>query len=341
MPRLRSASAIFALGLIGLVAASSAEAAPCEFATQGADLTWVTVSPTGAEDFRLELDKRPLKARPKADGSSHLMVEAPLRFAATLRTSQLGARFEKRTSIAGGRIIVARGLVPGFPQVEAEEFKASTEAGEIPVHLPLVGLRIDKPLSLPCAALDISHHRDTFQRPAIELPSASVRHVDTREPIELYERRERVDPLKIRFNAALLVVAERDQWVKLRATWDDGSILQGWVPKSQLKLRRGVPENRLSTLGGLEGFGLCGGGHRRATTKFKIHSHAPIHESAAGEIWAHTAGTITVEAFPLARPDGWIQIAKVEGLPVQSCSVHSRIWVHAKHILWTRGVAKK
>lgn len=334
MAKFRTIASLCALGLCGFIGVS--EAAPCEFATQSADVTWVNVQPTGGTPFRLLLDKRPLTATPMASGSSTIEVDAPLRFTATQRTSQLGARLAKRTSIAGGRIVLARGLAPNFSAVESAEFESATEAGSIPVALPLLGFSTKDRLDLPCSAVDISWTASAYDAPLYRLPKGPLSFVDTREPILLYKDRELVDPLEIRFGSALVVVARRGKWVRLRARWSDGSVLQGWAEAAAVTVQRGSPKSDL-VQGGMVGFGGgCGGGHRRQEIPLKLHSHAPIHDSAGGEIWAQTAGTITVHAFPLTRSDGWIQISKVDGLPTGECAVHNRIWVHAEHVLWSK-----
>lgn len=299
-------------------------------------MEWVDVSPTGSTPFRLHLDKRPLTATPSASGTSTIEVESPLRFTATQKTSRLGARLLKRTSIAGGRIILARGLTPNFPKMERSDFQSVVEAGEIPVSLPLIGLSTKVPLKLPCSAIDISWDAEGYEEPQFDLPEGAIRFVDTREAILLYEKRELVNPLEIRFGSALTVVALRGSWARLRARWSDGTIVQGWVPAEEVRIEVGMPKNNLVMGGGFGAGGICGGGHRPRLIPFKLHAHAPIHDAAGGAIWAHTAGTISVLALPLTRSDGWIQISKVDGLPTGSCTQHTKIWVHADHVLWSK-----
>jgi hypothetical protein len=231
--------------------------------------------------------------------------------------------------------VLAKDLHPSFPDMAGKAFATLVEADTIAVQLPLLGFSATKTLALPCAALTIAHTEDEYSEPSFSQTTQVVRYVDTREPLSLYAKRELVDPLEVHLGAAFTVVAERDHWVRLRATWSDGSLVQGWVPMDAVTIVQGVPPEGVGGfgMGGMQG--LCGSGGGRAVSEVQLHSHAPIHDGPGGAIWAHTAANIKVQVFAVFRPDGWIQISKVEGFPKAACSEHTRIWVHANHVLWS------
>ncbi len=261
-------------------------------------------------------------------------VESPLRFVGTQRSSNLGAYFKKRTSLADGRILVAQGLAPTFAELGAEEFDSVSKQGKTLVRLRLPGLTLESDLTAPCGAFSVPNEVDTYARPTFKRLHGPVRHVEVRGALSIYAKPILENPLVLRFEFAWEVVALRGKWIKLRARWSDGSKVRGWVPRDKVKISQGRPL--------VGGFGMIGWGssfgcshlHRTVPARFRIHAHAPIHDGAAGEIWAHTAGTLEVRAMPLVRPDGWVQIVEIRGLPTAPCGRHDRIWVHAKHLIW-------
>lgn len=320
-------------GLVIVALVPAVNASPCSLETEAADLAWVNVSPTGSQPFRINLDKRPLTATPGENGISTIQVASPLRFTATQATNGLGARLKRRTAMAGGRIVLAKGHEPTFVPLTGTAFETASEADSLRVSLPLSSLTVETPLALPCASLSISHSAKDFLRPEIKRPSHAVRFVKTDEVIELYEKTKAVDPLAIRLASSWTVVAERQHWVRLQAKWSDGSLVRGWVKSEALTIQEGLPPDD-GELSGSGGMGMCGGGHRGVVTGVTVHSHAPVHDGPGGAIWAHAAGNIVVDVVATFRADGWIQVATIEGIPKQNCGEHRRIWVHAKHILW-------
>ena len=234
----------------------------------------------------------------------------------------------------GGRILLAKGLEPNFVALDEAEFETTREADSIRVSLPLASLTVETPLVLPCASVTISHRDEDFVRPTIERSRQPMRFVTTDEVIKLYQKTEAVDPLAIRLRSSWTVIGERKNWVRLQAKWSDGSLVRGWVESEGLAIQQGMPPAGFGTAGIGHG-GMCGGGHRGIVTGVTVHSHAPVHDGPGGAIWAHAAGNIVVDVFATLRADGWIQVANIEGLPTERCSLHRKIWVHAKHILWT------
>jgi hypothetical protein len=328
VPRLPLASLIFSsLSLFALP--SFAEAKPCAINTESASVNQVRIRAGKTEPFTVQVRKLPAQVTPGAKGAATLLVESPLRFSTEHPMNKLGLELSKRTPLADGRIVLARGLTPRF--IDRSEVE---ESGPLPVKLPLSELTVVTPLALPCSALRLPKDADSSWSPGLDIPEKRViDHVVTSEEISLYARPEKVDPLRIKFGGPLTVVATRGAWVRLRAKWSDGSVLKGWVPKSEVSVLRKDPEYEGHGYGGMRG--ICGGGHRPTPVPFKLRSHAPIHEAAGGEIWAHTAGIITVKALSLSRSDGWMQIIEVEGFPAEGCSRHDRFWVHADNVLWT------
>lgn len=320
--------------LLSLV--SSAHAAPCVIKAPRATIASVAIHPKGEEPFHISLAKVPVEVTPSAEGPAELLAKAPLRFTARHPMNKLGVQVARRTSLLDGRLILEKGLTPGFVNIEtAAGTGQALEAGRIPVGLPLAELRPLQSPTLPCSALTVSGDGEQRQPPSLVLPEGPVAHVSTSEPISLYSERKRVAPWRIRLSQPLLVIARKGTWVKLQAKWSDGSSLQGWVPSELVTIRRGpLGAGRFGQ--GMIGLGhLCSRSHGPAVATFQIHAHAPIHSKARGAVWAHTADTLEIRAFPLARSDGWIQIASLDGLPTQPCSEHSKLWVHARHVLWT------
>ena len=249
---------------------------PCSIKTEAGSAKQVQIQPTGAAPFTLQVNKLPVQVTAGAKGQATLLVESPLRFTASHPMNKLGIQLTKRTRLADGRIILAKGLTPEFL-----EQSGNPEGGPLSVNPGLSELTPLTPLSLPCSALRVPETAVTRWTPGLELPDKVIEHVLTRNVISLYARRKKVDPLRIRFSAPLQVVAKKGAWLRLQAQWSDGSQLQGWVPKAEVSILRKDPGYEGKEEGGL--WGICSsGGHRPSPVRFKLRSHAPIHEAAGG-----------------------------------------------------------
>jgi hypothetical protein len=312
-----------------LVHQSRAEACVIEAAEASVDQ--VSIAPPGESAFTITLHKLPMDVKPGAKGNAELSVKAPLLFTTQHSMHQLPVRFARRTSLLGGRLVVGKGHAPGF----TDRREAPTQK-RIGARLGLQELKVDVPVEVPCSALTLSADTSLPSTPPVFAhPTASISYVQTKSRLPLYAARKERAPFWIRFHGPLQVIEQNADWVHVQAKWQDGSSLQGWVPRRLAKIRHGVVPQGEGAIGGVVGHGTCGRSHPPRLISFKLHAGAPIHTAAKGAIWAHTAASIKVRAFVLARSDGWIQIASIDGLPPGPCGEHEKFWVHAQHVLWT------
>jgi hypothetical protein len=79
---------------------------------------------------------------------------------------------------------------------------------------------------------------------------------------------------------------------------------------------------------------MCGRADGPTLTTFTVRKGAPIAASHAGAPWAWTTQRPSVDAFPLDRADGWIQIGAVAGLASAPCAEHDHLWVHVRELIW-------
>lgn len=319
-----------ALAILGLAAVASA--APCAIKSRAAHVRKVKIEPGGGSPFFITLERLPIEARPLDNKVASLEVERPLRFTTEHPLNSLGVKLKKRTSIKEGRLVLAKGLTATF--LDSEKF--DPKRSDAVMRVPLFEMQPVAPLAIPCDALTVpgTDSWESSSTPAIASAEKEILHATASSAFPLFTKRKAVDPWMIKFTGPLTVVKRSGPWVKLRAKWSDGSILQGWSNSEELEIRDAVPLGGMGSLGSI-GMGHCGRSHHRSPIPYVLKANAPIQTRAQGAIWAHTAGVIKVMAFPLSRSDGWLQIASIEGLPPESCSDHNKFWVHADHIQWT------
>lgn len=312
-----------------IASAAPALAAPCRISAKAASIDKVTVSPQGADSFTLKLDKVPMVVVPSRTGTATLHVKSPLRFTvANQPMKTVAVRTSKKAVLLGGRLTLAPGLAPKV---------LGTKSATLLVMPPLPGFSLrHKTLGIPCRLLTVASDNKSSSTPSVAIPTGRTEHALPTDYIPLYRTTKRVAPVWIKFSVPLMVIARKGQWVKLQIKWLDGSSLQGWVPNSLVEIRLDEPPSAGDGVGVGGIGGMCGTSHRPSLVNFTIARNAPIHASAGGPVWAHTAKTVKVKAFMLSRSDGWVRIAKIDKLPAKPCSYHDTMWVHARHLVWAK-----
>lgn len=320
----------FALGLVTTALGHVASANPCAVRAQSASVEHVSIQPAGEAAFGFTLEHLRMEARLSGTNAAELEVMAPLRFTTSHAWNNLGVMTSKRVSLMDGRLIVPAGA---YVYVAAN--KHDTASGDLPITLPLAELHTGSPMPIPCSKLTLPRKTPLSRtRPGHVLPKAKIVFARTDDEFALYATAKEVAPWHIKFDGPLKVVKRSGSWLRVEAKWNDGTRLRGWAKSELFSVTRAVPVGVGGEMGAI-GMGLCGSSHRRAPLPFILKPNAPIHSGPKGAIWAHTAGSIKVQAFSLSRSDGWMQIVGVDGFPKRGCSDHNKIWVHASSVQWT------
>lgn len=329
----RVRTALFVAFVHGLVTAALGQVAsanPCAVRAQSASVDNVSIQPAGEAAFGFSLEHLPMEARLSGTNAAELEVMAPLRFTTSHSWNNLGVMLSARVSLMDGRLIIPAGA---YVNVAAQNHDTKNE--DLPALLHLRELRTRAPVPIPCAKLTLPGNTPLSRtRPAHVLPKTQIVFARTDNEFALYATTKEVAPWHIKFDGPLKVVKRSGSWLRVEAKWDDGTRLRGWAKSELFLVTRAVPVGVGGEMGAI-GMGLCGSSHRRAPIPFILKANAPIHSGPKGAIWAHTAGSIKVEAFSLSRSDGWMQIVGVDGFPKRGCSDHNKIWVHASSVQWT------
>ena len=302
--------------------------AQCRIVVERARLGGVLVSTTGVS-FSLDLDGVPLTIEPEAGRpNASVQVMAPLRFAASYPTDKLAVRIKQSVDVYGGRIRLGKRAASAWLGVVGDDMQPSLQS--------TLGIDAKPPLKIPCSHLGLSDGTP-YRTPDVVWPPKKRRIGTGSTFFPLYPRPQEVDPLEIRYPGPFKILRKQPGWVQLEATWNDDSRVTGWTPE----------RNTTSQVAPVEGWGEGGqsGGvvacsDQPLLAKFTLREQAPIAVSPGGPVWATVARRLTVDALPLDRSDGWIQVIKVPGLLTDPCSAYEHIWAHVGDVAWTRSFAE-
>ena len=316
-----------------LCLSAPAASAPCRISAAKASIPSVEVSPVGVKPFSLRIEKLPLVAIPSSDGHTVLRVSEPLRFTVkSYPTKKLAVRVAKGTSVLGGRLTLAKGLATRYLGVKGRSLQVSP---------PMHGFSLrHKTVDIPCKVLTLASNSSAYRirssGPSLVVSKGRTEHAVPTTYIPLYRTPKKVSPLWVQFSIPLNVIARKPGWIRLQAKWDDGSSVQGWVPNALVEVRLDEPVYGGGGIGGIGGRSGCGRSHPPQLVTFTLRKGSPVHATAGGTAWAHAAKTMKVTAFTISRSDGWVRIAKVDGLPPKQCSEHANMWVHVRDLVWSR-----
>ncbi len=324
MPSLPAASRGRLLLVLASAFLARAAAAECRISMEKASLQKVTVQVPG-QRFTLDLQAVPVTVAVKhaSKGTAIIQVLAPLRFTASYPSKSLVYRIGREVDLYGGRIHLGKRAGYTWLGVRGDGLQVSLRSS--------LGLQVQEPVIVPCNNIELASST-YYNSPAVSLPPPA-RTVGTGSAFfPLYLAPEEAAPLSIRYAGPFQVLQRRPGWVLLQANWEDGSQVRGWTRQRFATAKA----KSLPGWAGGESFNVpCAvvDGYGFPLAKIKLRKDAPIAASPGGAVWARVSGTISADAFPLDRRDGWIQIAAVPGLPARSCSDHDHIWVHSRDVL--------
>ena len=318
----------YVLASIACGLASRAVSAQCRIVVEQAHLKGVMVSAPGVS-FALDIDGVPLTIEPETGkANASVQVMAPLRFAASYPMDKLAFRIKELVDLYGGRIRLGKKAASAWLGIRGDDMQLS-------LHSTL-GIDVKQPLQIPCSHVGLSDGTP-YSTPDVVWPSKD-RTIGTGTTFfPLYLGPQEVEPLHVQYRGPFRILRKQPGWVLLEAAWADGSKVTGWT------LERNTT-SQVAPVGGW-GEGLSGGGRggcsdQPRVAKFTLREHAPIAASPGGPVWAWVARTLAVDALPLDRSDGWIQVISFPGLLSDPCSEYEHIWVHARDVLWTGAAAE-
>ena len=308
--------------------APRAALAQCRIEVEQARLKGVVVSAPGV-NFSLDLDGIPLTIEPETGkASASLQVMAPLRFTASYPMDRLAFRINERVDLYGGRVRLGKGAAHAWLGVRGDGMHLSL--------LSTLGVDTKEPLQIPCSHIKLGDGTP-YWTPQVVWPRKD-RTIGTGTTFfPLYLGPQEADPLPILYPGPFRILRKRRGWMLIEAAWADGSRVTGWTLE-RYTTKKVAPV--LGSGGGESYEGECYATDGPLLAKFTLREQAPVSVSPGGPVWAWVARTLTVDALPLDRSDGWIQVIGVPGLLSDPCSEYEHIWVHARDVLWTGAAAE-
>jgi hypothetical protein len=277
----------------------------------------------GENNFTLGLDGVPIAIELEPNKTTaRISVRAPLAFEATYPFARLALRVKKTVVLFGGRVRLGSGAAPDWRGVEDDAMGASLQK--------MLGVDVARSLAVPCRAVGLSDGTPYSTPAVIEPPKGSSVGTGS-QPVLLFVGPIAVDPLEIHYPGPFQVRDRRPGWVLIEAGWADGSRLRGWTPERNIKVE--ATQTVAGWVEGVEHQGACGRSDAPLRSRLTIRRQAGIADSPGGAVWAHATKTVVVDAFPLDRSDGWIQIAAAPGLIAGPCSDHEHLWVHTRDVV--------
>ena len=308
--------------------ASRAVSAQCRIVVEQAHLKGVMVSAPGVS-FSVDIDGVPLTIEPETGkANASVQVMAPLRFAASYPMDKLAFRIKELVDLYGGRIRLGKKAAHAWLGVRGDGMQLSL--------LSTLGVDTKGPLQIPCSHIKLGDGTP-YWTPQVVWPRKD-RTIGTGTTFfPLYLGPQEADPLPIQYPGPFRILRKRRGWVLIEAAWADGSRVTGWTLE-RYTTKKVAPV--LGSGGGESYEGECYATDGPLLAKFTLREQAPVFVSFGGPVWAWVTRTLTVDALPLDRSDGWIQVIGLPGFLSNPCSEYEHIWVHVRDVLWTGASAE-
>jgi hypothetical protein len=284
----------------------------------------VEVTPREASPFKLRVEGVP--AAVETGGSEQpatVHVKGALVFDAHAQAADIPARTKRSVEALSGMVTLAAAT-------EKLTVHAALRANRAEVNVRLPGVEL-RGVILPCDALTL----DDVNEPKATLEDdGSVRVVPTGKLVHLRNAAGKGEAMEIAVedpsDLELKRVEEQGSWLRVTSRWPDGTMIHGWVQKSEVQAA-GTHHERIGELAP----------HASACTELPLMATneriAPAKVAVGTQVfaarylgaWAKVAdgSKLTVRFRP---KDDWVEIVKVPGLAsVTSCAGNTTVVIDA------------
>jgi hypothetical protein len=249
---------------------------------------------------------------------------AALSFSFDVPLREVPYRLARRTTVARGLAALSRAT--------PLEAAAVTTTGELEVEAYLAPNVRLQPERLACKRLTLASRPEDLERAALKEPPAKRRVVPASDQVALSRTRGGPATLKVRWADGYLPlerVSQHKGWMRVRARWDDGARLQGYIEAAAASARIGLgrpggraqAERSCSRRFGYAYFGPA-----------TLQSGKTLHTRAGGPVWA--TAREPARMVVLGKSGRWIRVMEIEGLrPAEGC-FHERAWVLREDLVY-------
>jgi hypothetical protein len=285
----------------------------------------VEVAPREASPFKLRVDGLPVAVETGGlEQPATVHVKGALVFDGHAQAADIPARTKRSVESVSGMVTLAAAT-------DKLTVHAALRANRADVNVRLPGVEL-RGVILPCDALTLDDVNPP--KPTLE-DDGSSRVVPTGKLVHLRNAAGKGEAMEIAVedpsDLELKRVEEQGSWLRVTSRWADGTMIHGWVPKSEVQAA-GTHHERIGDLSPLASVG-CSELPLTATNE-RI---APAHVAVGTQVfaarylgaWAKVAdgSKLTVRFRP---KDDWVEIVKVPGLAsVTSCAGNTTVVVDA------------
>jgi hypothetical protein len=276
---------------------------------------------TGAQPLRLVLTQADLEIFPgqRSTDVAHVRIAAPLRFTGWTLVERLGVLRDAELD---------EGLVHAGAQTTLSGPRVSGNAviGELSV-----GGAIAEGMRVACSQLTTAP--PAAPEPELVLGAALVRPTDAR--LMLSPSPNSPTALRLRNLMALSKLEESNAWVRLSATYADGSRVTGWTQASAIEAIPAGEEPVPATHGpGFCGDGCGGGASDYRTGPAQLLPDTQVHVAPDGEVWAEVPQPLRVTIAHRGN-EPWVRLLKVPGIEEdRGCHTLEHAWVPRARVIW-------
>ena len=249
-------------------------------------------------------------------------VNHPLRFETQHPMDGLNLRVQSPVTLHEGRVVVGAGFKPTEFRVRGNHLETSLERN--------LQVGVAPAPQLPCSALTLAGRDARYIAPKRRRP-AGTRWVSV-GPGSTPLRRSRLSnhAITIDYRGPFQWLEQQRGWAHVRADWEDGSRLQGWVPVESIR-------DSFDWLGGwAEGFettGGCGAADLPFRRHAEVTAGAAVAASPDGAVWAHFAERQWVTVFAPRPTDEWLAVASIPGVVLDTCAESLYTWIRARDVI--------
>lgn len=315
-----------AAGFVGLVAACAPPAAApvsvCLVSAEHAAVRDVTVR-VANQRLPLQLDAARVSATLSAErAQAALEVHHPLRFETLHPREALDLRVKAPVTQYEGRVVLGAGFKLTEFRIRGAHLESSLERNLQVGTVPAV--------QLPCSALTLAAKDARYASPKRRRPAEAQWASLGPGPVPLYRSPGTDDPITVEHRGPFQLLQQRGPWAHVRADWEDGSRIAGWVPAEAM-------QDEVQWLGawaqGFETAGGCSTTDLPRRQRVEVAAEAAIAASPGGAVWAHFAERQWVTVFAPRTTQEWLAVASIPGITLDSCAATPYTWIRSQDIV--------
>jgi hypothetical protein len=303
---------------VGAASAQAVARPRCKVTAERAVLLGLVVH-VGAEQFTLDLDDARVDVWLR-EGASDARVEvlSPLQFSTSHSVAEIPLRVAREVDLFEGSLRLGRGARPQIRHARDDRVEVGFDQS--------LALRVEPEPRLSCADLTLASRGESRHSRAWRQWPDGARFVGVGPGLVRVAPTQTAPPmLSVEYAGPLEWVEERAGRVRVRARWEKGSLLDGWVPADRVRSEYERP--RFLT----DGYSAGAGCQDVTPERVHVQRGVAVASRPNGPVWARFATDTDAQTKPELQVDGWVPVTSVDGIRLDSCSEHA--WVPSSDVV--------